>query len=161
MSQKTTAVHVTHEASGKIGGIGAVLEGLFTTQPYLDEIGRSVLVSPLFSLDGDAASRLGSDGEVLYSSLDGMVKTSYAPAFQRIENTFNVHIVYGRRTFCDKRTSIKSSPEVILIDISRAEHSHTNELKAGMFQQFGIQSHFYEDLWEYEQYVRLAPPALA
>ncbi|MHC5140089.1 MAG: hypothetical protein ACYSOF_09450 [Planctomycetota bacterium] len=29
--QKPTVVHVTHEAAGKIGGIGAVLEGMFTS----------------------------------------------------------------------------------------------------------------------------------
>lgn len=161
MSDKITAVHVTHEAIGKIGGIGAVLEGLFTSKTYLGEVDRSILVSPMFSREADCANRLGDDGEVLYSSIDGLVNTSYCPSFRRIEEAFNVNIVYGRRTFTDHRTGIKSSPEVILIDITRIEAWAVNMLKEHMFNEFGIQSHLYEHLWEYEQYVRLAPPAIA
>jgi len=161
MSPKTTAVHVTHEAIGKIGGIGAVLDGLFTSRAYLDEVPRSILVSPLFTTEGDVTTRLGLDGEVLYSSLDGMVNTSYYNSFRKIENLYNVNIVYGRRSFVDARTGIKSSPEVILIDISRIDKGPVDQLKARMFREFGISSHLYEHLWEYEQYVRLALPAIA
>ena len=31
MAKDTAVVHVTHEAAAKIGGIGAVLEGFFTS----------------------------------------------------------------------------------------------------------------------------------
>jgi len=161
MGPKTTAVHVTHEAIGKIGGIGAVLEGLLTSDSYLRQIGRSILISPLFSTEGDVSSRLGPGGEVLYSSLDGLVNTSYLSSFKRIEEDYNVNIVYGRRTFIDHHTGIKSSPEVILIDITRIEPGPVNELKRRMFNEFGIRSNRYEHLWEYEQYVRLASPAIA
>lgn len=161
MSAKPTVVHVTHEAIGKIGGIGAVLNGLFTSETYQQDIGRNILISPLFSTEGDVSTRLGEGGEVLYSSLDGMVKTSYFSSFRKIEDTFNVSIVYGRRTFSDHFSNIKSCPEVILIDISRIEEKPVNELKGRMFQEFGIRSDLYENLWEYEQYVRLAPPAIA
>ena len=160
MTQKATAVHITHEAIGKIGGIGAVLEGLFTSNAYLKEIGRSILISPLFSTEGDVSARLGSDGEVLYSSIDGMVNTSYVASFRKIEQDYNVNIVYGRRTFIDERTGLKSCPEVILIDISRIEEAPVNDLKGKMFAEFGIRSNLYENLWEYEQYVRLAMPAI-
>jgi hypothetical protein len=128
MSTKTTAVHVTHEAVGKIGGIGAVLDGLFTSQAYNDAIGRSILVSPLFSTEGDVTTRLGPGGEVLYSSLDGLTRSNYYSSFRRIEEAFNVQIVYGRRTFHDSRSGVKSTPEVILIDITRIEPSPVNEL---------------------------------
>jgi hypothetical protein len=161
MKQKITAAHITHEAIGKIGGIGAVLEGLFTSQSYLDEVDRSILISPLFSLEGDVSDRLGQEGEVLYSSLDGFNNTSYFSSFRHIEAIFNVNIVYGRRTFTDKRTGIKSSPEVVLIDISRIEEEPVNDLKYKMFHEYGIRSHLYEHLWEFEQYVRLAPPTIA
>ncbi len=161
MSPKTTAVHVTHEAIGKIGGIGAVLEGLFTSQKYLDAIGRTILVSPLFTVDGEATSRLGEDGEVLYSSIDGLINTSYYPSFRHLEKEFNVNIVYGRRTFIDPLTGTKSSPEVILIDLSRMEEAPVSNFKAGMFREFGIRSDLYENLWDYEQWVRLGPVAVA
>ena len=161
MSHGITAVHITHEAIGKIGGIGAVLEGLFTSQAYSSQVGRSILISPLFSIEGDVSSRLGPGGEVLYSSLDGMVNTSYYPGFRKIEEYFNVNIIYGRRTFIDGQTPVKSSPEVILIDVTRIEEKPVNELKGRMFREFGVRSNLYENLWEYEQYVRLAPPAIA
>ena len=161
MSEKITAVHVTHEATGKIGGIGAVLQGLFTSRVYSSQVGRSILISPLFSMEGDVSSRLGPDGEVLYSSIDGMVNTSYLPGFRKIEEFYNVNIVYGRRTFINKQTGVKSSPEVILIDITRIEEKPVNELKGRLFREFGLRSHLYENLWEYEQYVRLAGPAIA
>ena len=57
MDQKPTVVHVTHEATGKIGGIGAVLEGMFTSHTYQSEAARTILVCPLFSTEGRAADR--------------------------------------------------------------------------------------------------------
>ncbi len=161
MTQKPTVVHVTHEAVGKIGGIGAVLDGLFTSKAYLDATARNILVSPLFSTEGDVSSRLGPGGEVLYSSIDGYVKTSYVSSFRRIESKYNVGIVYGRRTFLDPLTQIKSSPEIILIDITRMEQGPLNEFKASLFFEYGIKSNAFENYWEFEQYMRLAMPAIA
>lgn len=161
MTQKPTIVHVTHEAVGKIGGIGAVLDGLFTSKSYLNDTSRNILVSPLFSTEGDVSSRLGPGGEVLYSSIDGYVKTSYVGSFRKIENKYNVGIVYGRRTFFDPMTQIKSTPEILLIDITRMDQGPLNEFKASLFFEYGIKSNMYENYWEFEQYVRLGPPAIA
>jgi len=115
MANETTAVHVTHETVGKVGGIGAVLQGFFTCKSYLESIDRSILVGPLFTTEGSASERLGENGEVFYSSIDGFVNTGYAPAFHKIEKFYNAGIIYGRRTFVDKQTGIKSSPEVVLV----------------------------------------------
>jgi hypothetical protein len=161
MANETTIVHVTHEIVGKIGGIGAVLQGLFTCNSYLEAVGRSILVGPLFSTEGPVSNRLGDNGEVLYSSVDGLVKTGYLEAFRKIENFYDVGIVYGRRTFVDEQTGVKSSPEVLLIDVTHTDKSVVNEFKKHLFEQFGIRSNLYEHLWEYEQYVRLAPAAIA
>jgi len=161
MANETTAVHVTHETVGKVGGIGAVLQGFFTCKSYLDAIDRSILVGPLFTTEGSVSERLGEDGEVFYSSIDGFVNTGYAPAFRKIEKYFNAGIIYGRRTFVDKQTGIKSSPEVVLVDVKRMDKGVVNEFKGHLFEEFGIRSHLYENLWEYEQYVRLAPVAIA
>ena len=161
MSSDTTVVHVTHEAVGKIGGIGAVLQGLFTCNSYLDTINRSIIIGPLFTIEGSVSERLGEDGEVLYSSIDGFVNTGYAQAFRKIENFFNTGIVYGRRTFVDERTGIKSSPEILLIDVKYMHKRAVNEFKKRLFEEFGVRSHLYEHLWEYEQYIRLAPVAIA
>ena len=161
MANETTAVHVTHETVGKVGGIGAVLQGFFTCKSYLDAIDRSILVGPLFTTEGSTSERLGEDGEVFYSSIDGFVNTGYAPAFRKIEKYYNAGIIYGRRTFVDEQTGIKSSPEVVLVDVKRIDKGVLNEFKRRLFEEFGIQSHLHEHLWEYEQYVRLAPVAIA
>jgi len=161
MDYKTNIVHVTHEAIGKIGGIGAVLEGMLTNKVYLDATGRTILVSPLFTIEGPIQNRLGPGGEVLYSSVDGFVQTGYSDAFRHIEKYFNVDIVYGRKLFEDKRTGVKSMPEIILIDVRQTNSRPMNEFKGQLFDHFGIESNRYEHLWEYEEWVRLAPPAIA
>ncbi len=161
MVKGTTFVHVTHEATDKIGGIGAVLEGFFTSEIYLKNVARSILVGPLFTTEGPVQNRLGDDGEVLYSSIDGYINTGYSSAFKKIESVYETAIVYGRRTFVDPETGIKSQPEVLLVDVRYINESKINEFKEIMFEQFGIESNQYEHIWEYEQYVRLAPVAIA
>jgi hypothetical protein len=161
MAGEHILVHVTHEAAGKIGGIGAVLEGFFTCPTYLEAVGRSILVSPLFTTEGSLADRLGEGGEVLYSSIDGLINPGYSTAFRRIESLYNVGIVYGRRTFTDGQTGTRSAQEVILIDVRYMDAGPLNEFKRRLFEEFGVRSDLHEHLWEYDQYVRLAVPALA
>ncbi|MGD0596172.1 MAG: hypothetical protein ABSA64_01460 [Sedimentisphaerales bacterium] len=161
MGIKPILVHITHEAAAKMGGIGAVLEGFFTCRSYLDAVDRSIIIGPLFTTDGSVLDRLGHDGEVLYSSIDGLLNTGYASAFSKIETFYNVGIIYGRRTFVDSQTGIKSSPEVVLLDVRHADTGAVNDFKAKLFEEFEIRSDLYEHLWEFEQYVRLAPAALA
>ena len=160
MTLETTAVHVTHETICKVGGIGAVLHGFFTSKAYLDSVSRSILVGPLFTIEGPAHERLGENSELLYSSIDGFINTGYAQAFRKIENYYNAGIVYGRRTFIDKETGIKSSPEIILIDVRHMDKWPINEFKKSLFDEFGVKSNLYEHLWEFEQYIRLASPAI-
>jgi len=161
MTRETTVVHVTHETVDKVGGIGAVLHGFFTSKSYLEAVERSILIGPLFTTEGSASERLGENSEVLYSSIDEYVNTGYAPAFHKIENLYNVGIVYGRRTFVDEKTGTVSSPEVVLIDVRHVDKGIINGFKRRLFEEFGVQSHLYEHLWEFEQYVRLAPVAIA
>lgn len=161
MAAENVVVHVTHEAAGKIGGIGAVLQGLFTCPSYLETVSRSILVSPLFTTEGSLEDRLGPGGEVIYSSLDGLIHPDHSTAFRRIQSLFNVGIVYGRRTFVDDQTAVRSAAEVLLLDVRHTDGVLLNEFKRRLFDEFGIQSNLYEHLWEYEQYVRLAPPAIA
>ena len=77
-----TAVHVTHEAIQKIGGIGAVLQGLLTSRVYLDRAQRNILVGPFWPSDGHGEQRLGASGEVLYSSLDNLYRSPLAARFR-------------------------------------------------------------------------------
>jgi len=126
MASETTLVHITHEAAGKVGGIGAVLQGFFTCNSYLKMVDRSILIGPLFSTEGSIRQRLGENGEVLYPSIDGLVNTSYGQSFKKVESFFNAGIIYGRRTFVDEQTGVKSSPEVLLIDVKLMDKGPVN-----------------------------------
>ncbi len=156
-----TLAHVTHEAVQKVGGIGAVLQGLFTSRHYIESVDRTVLIGPLFTTEGPAELRLGRQGEVLYSSIDGIARHPAAHLLTDVQRKYSVDIVYGRRTFADPKTGTRLSPEVVLIDVSHVDQRLVNRLKARMWETFGISSLEYERYWEYEQYVDLAEPALA
>jgi hypothetical protein len=152
-----TLVHVTHEAVQKVGGIGAVLQGFFTAKAYNDAVERSILVGP-----GDPGTQelLAKAGEVLYSSLTGTDKGGWSAKLRPIQERFGVGIIYGRRAFKDKTTGIGSNPEVILFDVSHPNLDSLGEVKRMLYERFGIRSDLYHT-WEYEQYVRIAGPALA
>ena len=156
-----TVAHVTHEAIQKIGGIGAVLQGLLTSRTYLETVKRNILVGPFWPSDDSGEHRLGPDGEVLYSSLDSLYRSPLAPRFREIEQTFDVGIVYGRRKFVDRETGVIATPEILLFDLSHYDKARIGLFKFRVWEKFGIDSSRYEHVWDYEQYMRLAEPALA
>ncbi|HPS55451.1 MAG TPA: hypothetical protein PLP05_07635 [Sedimentisphaerales bacterium] len=158
---KPTLVHVTHEAARKIGGIGAVLNGFFTCKSYLDSVQRSILVGPLFSKEGGLADRLGEESEIFYSTIDRYDDCEFSDQFRDIENIYNVGIIYGRRRFVDEQTGIESNPEIILLDVGQMHKGPVNSLKKQMYHRFNVSSDKYEHLWEFEQYVRIAPVTIA
>jgi len=153
----TTLIHVTHEAVQKVGGIGAVLQGFFTSEAYNAGVERSVLVG---TGDAGAVRLLADRGEVLYSSFDGTDAGGWARRFRPIQEAWGVQIAYGRRTFRDKATGVESHPEVLLIDVGRADLDRLGKVKGLLYERFGIRSDLYRT-WDYEQYVRLAGPCLA
>src|SRR5688572_18247262 len=156
-----TVVHVTHEAIQKIGGIGAVLHGLLTSPVYLKDVPRNILVGPFWPGEERGEHRLGPQGEVLYSSLDSLYRSPLAERFREIEQTYEVGIIYGRRRFVDKESGTISTPEVLLFDVSRYDAKKIGEFKFQLWEKFGIDSSKYEHIWDYEQYMRLAQPAIA
>ena len=156
MENGPVIVHVTHETTQKIGGIGAVLKGFFTCKGYLEFAGRSIVVGPLFEKDAPVSKRIGSDGQVLYSSLDGLYNTRYSGALAEVERALNANIVYGTKRFIDEQRGAGSTAEIILVDVTCMFAQPVNELKRQLFERFGIESDRYEHIWEYEQYIRLA-----
>jgi hypothetical protein len=119
------------------------------------------MVGPFWPMDQAGEQRLGKDGEVLYSSLDSLARSPLAPRFREIEQTYGVGIVYGRRKFTEKATGVTSTPEVLLIDVSQFDPKKLGEFKFELWKKFGLDSSKYDSIWDYEQYVRLARPALA
>jgi hypothetical protein len=154
-----TVIHVTHEAVQKIGGIGAVLHGLITSEVYRTGVKRDILLGPLFTTDGPAEGRLHG-GTVLYSGVDGIRNTPYAGDFARIEHDYGVKIVYGKKTFHDPLTGVTSEPEVLLIDVRHFNPDKMGVTKFVLFKDYGIESGKYEYIWDYEQYCRIAEPGL-
>jgi hypothetical protein len=161
MDNMQTVVHVTHEAIQKIGGIGAVLHGLLTSREYITHVPRNILVGPYWPGEERGEHRLGPAGEVLYSSLDHLYRSPLAPRFREIEQTYDVRIIYGRRKFFDKESGVTSLPEVLLIDVSNYDAQKINAFKYELWKTFGIESSKYENIWDFEQYMRLAQPAIA
>ncbi|GAB4384666.1 MAG: hypothetical protein Kow0022_07920 [Phycisphaerales bacterium] len=158
--RKLTAVHVTHEAAEKCGGIGTVLEGLLTSPKYLARVDRSILVGPFAEhVQVDPSERLGSRSTLLYSGMDGIDKLRLAGRLQPIEWAFNVKIVYGKRVFTVPGSDREGEAEVLLIDVFQINRERLNLFKLEMFERLGIDSTRYELAWEYEEYVRLAVPA--
>lgn len=147
-------VHVTHEAIQKMGGIGAVLEGLLTTHTYKESIKRTFLVGPLFP-----GADLSSLDTILYRAAEGITETRHADALSKIEQTYGVAIVYGQREFADENQNISLLTDVILVDVSNSYEQPTAHFKWELYEQFHIESSRYESEWEYEEYVRLAEPA--
>jgi hypothetical protein len=153
----TTLVHVTHEAVQKVGGIGAVLQGFFTSKEYNRSVDRSILIGP-----GDAGMQdlLAKAGKVLYSSLSGTDEGGWAAKFRPVQEKYGVGIIYGRRVFKDRTTGVEANPEVVLIDVSHPNLDRLGDFKRMLYERFGIRSDLYHT-WEYEQYARLAAPGLA
>jgi hypothetical protein len=152
-------IHVTHEAVYKVGGIGTVLEGLINSRPYRDEVGRTLLVCPMFYPENPV--RFGPGGIIEYSSLDHVNDSVYSEAFRRVERDFNVRIAYGQRPVEDVATTRRTLCEVLLIDLRGIDRDRVNELKGVLWRHYSLQSHRYEHIWDFEQYVQLAAPAAA
>jgi hypothetical protein len=153
-----TACHITHEAAGKVGGIGAVINGLITTAAYGRRFGNTLLYAPLFNRDGGRNDRLGSDSEVLYSGLDGYDADCWRERFAPVEERFGIRIIYGkRRLYREFDSSAPVTVDLVLADVFEMHAPPLAELTFRLWESFGIQSDRYQD-WDYEQYLRIAVP---
>ena len=99
-----TVVHFTHEAGFKVGGIGAVLDGLLGSSAYVDAVPRTVVVGPFNRYNGDEMDRTLSPRNrltVLYCPLLGVdqVEPGLADRLRGVETDYGVALLYGRRAF--------------------------------------------------------------
>ena len=154
------AVHITHEAVQKIGGIGAVISGFCTADKYKDFFKETLLYGPLFDRNANVATRLGKDGEVLYSSIDNYDSGGYHAKFKSIVRDYNVDIVYGKRVlFNEFNINKKNRVDTVLVSINHINEEKLNAFKFELWQQYGVESDRYSN-WDYEQYLRIALPYL-
>lgn len=161
MQGKRTVVHITSQAGKKTGNIAEVIKGLHTSRSYLDNIERSILLGPLpLSAEIDSPEILGPNSKVLYSSLNGPVDHPYRGQFEDVQKKFGVGIVYGKRLF-NCPGGGQTCAEVILLEVAKPNPHPVNALKAWMYEDFDIESNRYENIWQYDRYVKMAPGALA
>jgi hypothetical protein len=160
-NQIALLIHATHEAGLKLGGIGAVLDGLLGARAYNQQVQRTVLVGPLNASDGVEMERLAHPRNGLnirYSSLHGLfagVPEAQRAALQRVEQTFEVALLYGTRRFGDY------THEVLLVDNTRPNPQQVSRFKFDLWQHYGIESARYDWNPEYNQYVSIAQPLFA
>ena len=158
---KLTLAHVTHEAVEQVGGIGTVLEGLMTSPRYQDRVGRSILIGPTQThLEADPRRRLGEHGTVLYSGIDDIDERGLGGRLRPVEWAFNVKLIYGTRTYAPPGQGRTGEAEVLLIDVFNTNKERLDVLKLRLWERFGLDSSKYEHAWDYEEYVRLAEPAI-
>jgi hypothetical protein len=158
LSKFELVVHATHEAGIKVGGIGAVLEGMLSSGAYQLNVERTILVGSMNTQDDVEMERLVSPNnklEVEYSSYHGADKLSrrLSAALGKIEVSFNVHILYGRRDFGGTKH------EVILVDAAKVVGDKLNAYKRRLYERLGLQSDRYECDQEYGFYVNAAEPS--
>jgi len=151
-------VHITHEAVEKIGGIGTVIAGLTTADAYTQEVSRTILAGPMLTSDQPVNERLGKNGRILYSSLDEITPPKWREKFAPIERTYDVGIIYGLRKIFEPYSGKQVEVEVLLVDVFHVNHTRLNLFKGELFKKFNVSSQEFENVWEYEQYVRIAEP---
>lgn len=155
------AIHISHEALYKIGGIGEVLNGLCTTPSFQAFFDKILLYGPLFEYIGSASGRLGKDGIVYYSSKDNYDTGHFSELFKSLLEKYQIDIVYGkRRLLSDFDPSRKTTVDVLLVDIRNLKKEITDFYKYLFWEHFGLASDKYEKDWDYEQYFRISIPYL-
>ncbi|MCB0063865.1 MAG: hypothetical protein KDE19_17200, partial [Caldilineaceae bacterium] len=154
-------VHATHEAGVKVGGIGAVLDGLLGAESYNQQIQRTVLVGPMNMQDSTEMERLTSPRNGLaihYSSMHAIfdnVPTSMRAALQQVEQTFGVALLYGERRFG------RFTHEVLLVDASQPNQQQIDSFKFDIWQNYGYDCARYQGNPELLHYLAIAPPLFA
>lgn len=151
-------VHATHEAGIKVGGIGAVLDGLLGAQAYTDHVARTVLVGPMDIRNQTEMERLTAPRnqlKIAYSSHHSInqLESALGDRLRAIEQQYHVYLLYGTRAFAQARH------EVILADGHQAWREPVNAFKGRLYERFGIRSDRYEHEYEYNQHVNIAEPA--
>ncbi|MEJ5272961.1 MAG: hypothetical protein WH035_02420 [Spirochaetota bacterium] len=149
------AIHITHEAVQKIGGIGSVINGVCTADNYKQFFNRTLLYGPAFSTSADVFSKLGRGGQVLYSNQDSFDKDSYHTIFSPIIEKYAVDIIYGIRTLASEYNINKvNEVEVLLVNVQNMKNSQVDIFKYILWERYGIQSDRFTE-WDYEQYIRI------
>lgn len=161
MDRIPLVVHATHEAGTKVGGIGAVLDGLLGAASYSRRVERTILTGPMYGWDSVQMERLNSPRNRLtirYSSLHGIfdsVDEALRQRFQDVEQTYGVALLYGVRRFGDEEH------EIILIDASNPTGQPIDSYRYYLWHHYGIDSNRYSHDEEFNLFIATASPLFA
>ncbi|MDD4156741.1 MAG: hypothetical protein PHY08_09235 [Candidatus Cloacimonetes bacterium] len=153
------AIHITHEAAVKIGGIGAVLAGLCTADIYLKNVDRTIFYGPLFDDSPNSKDRLGKNSEILFSTIDKIKNSIYNDSFDKISRKYDIDIVYGTKTLFDEIHPEKVSKiEILLLGVKNMHQDLISIFKFQLWETYKFSCQEYETDWDFEQYLRIAIP---
>ncbi len=151
-------VHVTHEAALKIGGIGAVLEGLLSTAAYNDSIERTVLAGPWPIWDPSQMQRILSPRsrlQVRWASrydIWGQVCPKLGRRLRQVETELGVELLYGVARYG------RYIHEVILVSSAHVDREQVDRFSYSLWSQYGIEVSRYGHSLEFQGFVDLAVP---
>lgn len=153
-------VHATHEAGVKVGGIGAVLDGLLSAPSYLKHVARSIAVGAMNTRNGAEMERLFAPRNrlaVQYFSTGGpsVCAPALSEALSAIERDFSVRILYGKRGFG------AADHEVLLVDASDISAERFRLFQYYVWQNFGLDSGRHQGNGEFLTTMANAEPAFA
>ena len=153
-------IHVTHEAGVKVGGIGAVLNGLLGAEAYQKMVGRTIVLGPWNVDHPGEMARLFAPGNrlrLLYARHRGiaLLPQPLADAFRQIEEAFHVGILYGMRPFGGVEH------EVLLIDVTQIDQKRLQDFKYFLWERHRLDVSRYEQDAEFRLFIDLAEPAYA
>lgn len=155
-SLMTIAVHITHEAIKKMGGIGTVLDGLICEASYHHHFEKTLLYTPLFHRTSDPSQRLGENSELLYSSIDQIDRASWSQKFEPIEQTFGIRIAYGKKRFgLSNHSPCRAEVDIVAVDCDAIPETRVNAFKFSLWEYFAFQSDRYAHDRDFEQYLRI------
>ena len=157
-------IHSTHEAGVKVGGIGAVLDGLLNAPSYLESVTRTLLVGPMNTQDSTEMERLLSARNrlyIYYFADQGYMDCPQplAELLSGIERAFGVRILYGKRAFGTASSSAEH--EIVLVDAAETNPERLNAFKYFIWQQFGLDCGRYQHEPEFNFHIATAESALA
>ncbi len=155
--QIALVVHATHEAGVKLGGIGAVLDGMLGSAAYNAAVQRTILVGPMNPWNTVEMERLTAPANrlrIIYSSLHGINEApeALAASLRAIEERMNVHLLYGVRAFG------AAQHEVILADAGGIAGPVVNSYKYYLWQRWGLPCSQHEGNWEFSFYLNAGEP---
>ena len=153
-------VHSTHEAGLKLGGIGAVLDGLLSAPGYIEAVDRTIVAGPINtwnSLEMDRLTAPSNRLRIIYSSIHGVdeAPAKLSTALRGIEETMRVRFLYGLRNFAG------AEHEVLLVDAGGIAGEVINGYKYFLWQRWGLPAALHESTWEFSFYLNAGEPLFA